>query len=306
MNSSPPRWTRERLQEGLQHAKEQFRQERMQEPLEAYLDAFDRYQGFVENLLETSIDLVQLESTAVDILTQPDLLEAFRYLAGPPLSADDLKTVSEAVLSPSRLRSDPAMVGRIIEVVHIGLDRRRFPWVAEGREPTEEERGAAVLASAALMATSRVSTDRRSESKVAQEQLVEEALLKLGVKKVPTRNISTLNLAPAPGDFCSESMLGERKADFIVGLWDHRVMAIECKVSNSSTNSVKRLNNDAAAKADDWIRAFGTKQVVPAAVLSGVYKIHNLENAQSRGLTIFWAHSLNHLTEWIEATKPSG
>ena len=303
MNSPPPRWTRDQLEEGLKQAKEQFRQERMQEPLEAYLDAFDRYQGFVENLLETSIDLVQLESTAVEILTQPELLEAFRYLAGPPLSADDLKTVSEAVLSPTRLRSDPAMVGRIIEVVRIGLDRRRFPWVAEGREPTEEERGAAVLASAALMATSRVSTDRRSESKDAQEQLVEDALTGLGMKKVATRNISTLNLAPGPGEFCREAMLGERKADFIVGLWDHRIMAIECKVSNSSTNSVKRLNNDAAVKAEIWYRDFGTKQIIPVALLSGVYKIHNLENAQSRGLTLFWAHSVNQLTQWIEATR---
>ena len=298
-----PRWSRDELQTELQHSKERFRQERMQEPLEAYLDAFERYQGFVENLLETSIDLVQIEATAVDILTQPELLEAFRYLAGPPLSADDLKTLSEAVLSPGRLRNDPEMVRRIIEVVRIGLDRRRFPWVAEGREPTEEERGAAVLASAALMATSRVSTDRRSEGKGTQERMVEDALLVAELRKVPTRNVSTLNLAPSPGEFCRESLLGERKADFIIGLWDHRVMALECKVSNSSTNSVKRLNNDAAVKAEIWYRDFGTKQVVPAAMLSGVYKIHNLENAQNRGLTLFWAHTLDKLTAWIEATR---
>ena len=100
-------------------------------------------------------------------------------------------------------------------------------------------------------------------------------------------------------------MLGERKADFIVGLWDHRIMAIECKVSNSSTNSVKRLNNDAAVKAAIWYRHFGTKQLVPTAMLSGVYKIHNLENAQSAGLTLFWAHAVNELIEWIESTKSS-
>lgn len=303
MSSPSPRWTREQLEHGLLKAKEQFRQERMQEPLEAYLDAFDRYHGCVENLLKASIDLVQLESTAVEILTQPDLLEAFRYLAGPPLSADDLKTVSEAVLSPTRLRSDPAMVRRIVDIVRIGLDRRRFPWIAEGREPTAEERGAAVLASAVLMATSRVSTGRRSESKNAQEQHVEDALTCLQMKKVGTRNISTLNLAPRPGEFCREAMLGERKADFTVGLWDHRIMAIECKVSNSSTNSVKRLNNDAAVKAEIWYRDFGTKQIVPVALLSGVYKIHNLESAQNRGLTLFWAHDLAALTAFIAQTK---
>ena len=43
---------------------------------------------------------------------------------------------------------------------------------------------------------------------------------------------------------------------------------------------MKRLNNDAAVKAETWRTDFGTTQVVPAAVLSGVYKLHNLEEAQ--------------------------
>jgi hypothetical protein len=80
-------------------------------------------------------------------------------------------------------------------------------------------------------------------------------------------------------------------------------MAIECKVSNSATNSVKRLNNDAAAKAEAWLKDFGTRQVVPAAILSGVYKLHNLEDAQSRGLSLFWAHDLKALTDWISTTR---
>jgi hypothetical protein len=97
--------------------------------------------------------------------------------------------------------------------------------------------------------------------------------------------------------------LGTRKGDIIARLWHHRVMPIECKVSNSSLNSVKRLNNDAAVKAGSWQRDFGLRQVVPTTVLSGVYNLRNLEDAQERGLTIFWAHSLNPLTEWITRTK---
>jgi hypothetical protein len=80
-------------------------------------------------------------------------------------------------------------------------------------------------------------------------------------------------------------------------------MAIECKVSNSATNSVKRLNRDAASKAEVWKTDFGTRNVVPAAVLSGVYKLHNLIDAQDRGLTIFWAHDLVGLVNWIESTR---
>jgi len=122
--------------------------------------------------------------------------------------------------------------------------------------------------------------------------------------EVPSRTIKTISHAPSPGQFCGESVLGNRKGDIIVRLWDDRVMPIECKVSNSSTNSVKRLNNDAAVKATSWKTDFGLRQVVPSAVLSGVYKLHNLRDAQERGLALFWAHDLTPLTEWITRTKP--
>ncbi|WP_418888083.1 XamI family restriction endonuclease [Microbacterium resistens] len=82
------------------------------------------------------------------------------------------------------------------------------------------------------------------------------------------------------------------------------MLAVECKVSNSEVNSVKRVNNDAAAKAEVWINQFGQVNVVPAAVLSGVFKVSNLESAQARGLTLFWAHRLDALIAFIEQTRP--
>jgi hypothetical protein len=300
----PPLWTEKQLELDRKLAIEAFRDERMREPLEAYLEAFDEYQGIVEDLLETTIDLTDLDQAAVDVLTDENLLEAFRYLPGPPISKDDLETLAEAVLSPYRLREDVAMVRRIVTVIRTQLDRRRFLWVAESREPTEAERGAAVLASAALLATQRLSTNRRNFGKQAQEDRVEEALLAGGLKKVTTRWVKTLSQAPSAGEFCRECKVGSRKADFIVGLYDDTVMAIECKVSNSATNSIKRLNNDAAAKAVAWKHDFGHRQIVPTAVLSGVYNTHNLVDAQARGLTIFWAHGLKSLTKWISRTRP--
>jgi hypothetical protein len=299
-----PRWTEAQLNDGLSKAKERFRQERMEEPLEAYLEAFDQYQGAVEDLLETSVDLTQLDQTLLDVLTNPALMEAFRYLAGPPISVDDLKVLAEAQLSPSRLKANPEMARRVLNVVRVGLDRRRFPWVTEQREPTEAERNAAVLASAALLATSRVSTTRRNEGKERQEILVQEALIARQFEKIPTRPVTTTHDGPKPGQFCRESLFGTSKADFLIGLWDKRIMAVECKVSNSSTNSFKRLNHEAAGKAEKWIHEFGALNVVPVAVLSGVYNIRNLMGAQSRGLTLYWAHDLNELLDWIEATRP--
>lgn len=302
--TEPPVWSREQLETDRLKAIAIFRNERMEEPLEDYLEAFDKYQGYIEELLQTTVDLSQLESNALDVLTDPHLLEAFRYIAAPPISSDDLKVLAEAPsLARGRLRSTPEHVRRLIDVVRLVLDRRRFSWIIENREPTEPERGAAVMASAALMAASRVQTKRRNLGKKQQEAAVKHALKDLGLKEVACREIPNVALAPSPGEFCGESIFGGRKGDIILRLWDHRVMPIECKVSNSSLNSLKRLNNDAAVKAVGWKRDFGLRQVVPAAVLGGVYNISNLLDAQDRGLSLFWVHDLSSLITWIDHTN---
>lgn len=302
--ATPPRWSSEQLEVARLASTQQFREERMQEPLEQYLEAFDHYRGAVEDLLEATVDLTDMNRATVDVLSDPALLEVLRYLAGPPISADDLRTLAEASLAPGRLRRDPNMAHRVVETVLIGLDRQRFPWVVEGREPAPAEREAAALASAALMATQRLGTMRRHEGKTRQEEAVAQALLEVAFEEVPTRVVHTLADAPEPGQFCRESMFGSRKADFAIGLWDGRAMALECKVSNSATNSVKRLNNDAAVKAGIWLKEFGTAQTVPAAMLSGVFKRHNLEQAQEAGLALFWAYALDDFLDWIASTQP--
>jgi XamI restriction endonuclease len=291
---APPVWSPEDLDRGRLVAIQLFREERVEEPLEHYLEAFDLYRGVVEELFELTVDLSSMREQATSVLTDGLMLEVVRYLAGPPISTDDLKVLADvASLAAGRLRHDPPMAQRVMEIVMMGLDRGRFPWIAEDRGPTGAERSAATVATAALIASRRVVTRRANESKQGQEDEVETVLADhAGFTRVSTRTIDTLADAPQPGCFCRESLFGERKADLVVTLHDKRVMPIECKVSNSSTNSVKRLNNDAAAKAEAWISLFGTRGVVPTAVLSGVYKRHNLEQAQRSGLTLFWAHDL--------------
>jgi hypothetical protein len=132
---------------------------------------------------------------------------------------------------------------------------------------------------------------------------VKDFLTSLRYKEVPRMTISTIVEGPKHGEFCGESKLGSRKADVILRLNDTRLMPIECKVSNSATNSVKRINNDAAAKAVDWLKTFGTNQVVPTAVISGVFKVSNLIRAQEAGLTIFWAHDLKKLGKFIASIE---
>jgi hypothetical protein len=304
MSLSPPRWSIDQLEAARLKAIELFREQRMAEPLEDYLKHFHEARSTVENLLEETVGLSRLQERAVHILSDPYRQEAVRYLAGPPISADDLRVVADAKLSPAALSADDQMARRVIETILLGLDQQRFPWVTEGREPTETEKAVAIMSTAALVSTRRVMTARANDAKGEQEQKVKDALQAAGFTEVAAREIPTLHSAPAAGEFCGESLFGTRKADIVIRLWDHRVMALECKVSNSSTNSVKRLNNDAAVKAQVWIVEFGTAQTVPAAMLAGVFKRHNLEQAQERGLTIWWSHDLDRMVSWMERTRP--
>lgn len=304
--AAPPRWSAEELDRGRAAAVEAFRHERLRELPDRYDAALDASRRAVANLLARTDDLLRLDAVAAEVLAEPESLEVVRYLASPPISGDDLAVLAETPLSPARLR-DGAAAGRVVRAVRDALDRRRFPWVQRGRPPGPGERDAAVLATAVLMASRWVLTERASTARERQEGGVAGRLVAEGFREVRAPAVvPTLAQAPPPGCFCRETTFGRRKADLLVGLWDGRQMPIECKVSNSELNSIKRLNNDAAVKATEWIRDFGEVSVVPAAVLSGVYKRRHLERAQARGLTLFWAGDLEGLARWVARTRGLG
>lgn len=301
----PKLWASDQLDLDIEAAIDAFRSERFEESAELYPENFDSARDSIETLLEQTVDLSMIAETARDVLSDVALVDALRYLAGPPISKDDLLVLVKA---KSTLQfHDPEVAARIIETIRATLDQRRFPWVVEERPPTEEERHAAIIASAALMASQRTATWRRNQAKANQEAAVKQALLDHGFEEVaiPRKKIRTPLEAPKAGQFCGEVMLGSRKADIVAGLWDARLMPIECKVSNSFLNSVKRLNNDAAVKATVWKKEFGDF-IVPVAVISGVFKRINIEDAQKKGLMIVWGHRLKDLTDFIDQTRNAG
>lgn len=303
MLTTPPKWTDRRLAQDSRAAVELFREVRMTEPLELYSAFFEEAKVAVEAVLEATTCLLDLANAGPELLLNRSSSEVLRYLAGPPISEADLMTIAEIKLSRSSFAKDPMQFARALETVLLGLDRNRFPWVLESEEPSDAEYMAAVTATASLIAQRKVLTARANDGKTQQENRVKAALVSSGFTEVATRTIPTLVQAPLRGEFCGESLLGSRKADVVVRLWDDRVLAVECKVSNSGTNSVKRLNNDAAVKAVAWVGEFGTAQLVPSAMLAGVFNERNLASAQDRGLTLWWSHDLVSFLNWIESTR---
>lgn len=250
-------------------------------------------------MASNSLDLDLLADTIRD----DDTRTAFRYLAAPPVSEDDLKTLADSNLAVTTLRTQRTEAERVRDAVLRIVDPHRFGWLSRGETPTENERDRAVVASAVLVAVRKVETSRRSTAKRFQEKAVKQLLRDAGFDEVHSRDIPLLDAAPAPGEFCGESKLGGTRADIVVRLYDGRVMPVECKVSNSAVNSFKRINHEAAGKARDWIAGFGRLQVVPAAVIAGVFNPANLATAQHDGLTIYWNDRLGDLADYIESTR---
>ena len=300
----PPEWTPAELEAEVKLANANFRSERLREPLENWKSTFDSYHEKFKKLFDT-YGMVEPRNLSTDRLVEilrNGLGEVLRYIAGPPISEDDLKILADTNLTPSKLNSTPDAARRVIDILVKSVDPRRFPWIAEQRPPRAEEKSAAILASTVLITAQRVATSRRIEGKDTQERAVKAFLNGLGFVEAAPRTIRTLTDAPALGYFCGECLVGSRKADVPVRLYDGRLMPIECKVSNSALNSVKRINNDAAVKAKIWRDEFGKNQVVPVAVLSGVFNVPNLVQAQENGLTLFWAHKLDDMKAFIAST----
>ena len=305
MSASPPLWTTEEFQDAAETSAGNFRDERLSvtdEWTTHYKESKDKFEALFSTIADVTPAAITDQSLA-KVYTE-NMGEAMRYLAGPPVSDDDLKVIADvSSLTPSILSSNTSDLKKVFNIILKVIDPHRFPWVKANRAPTPDERKAALMASSVLLAAQRIATERRNQSKTTQEGLLKSYLQSIGYTEVPGVTINTLVRGPQEGEFCGECQLGERKADVVVRLYDTRLMPIECKVSNSSTNSVKRLNNDAAVKARYWIEKFGAFQVVPDALLAGVFNVLNLEQAQSSGLSIFWSHDMNPIGDFIESTR---
>lgn len=303
-------WSAEELAVDAASAVAEFRARRLGEPLQRYLDAYDASvdvnQALIGRLNEVLAGADATHEFVQTLWATEAGRTAFRYVGAPPISDDDLTTLAEAKLSNLAAQDATGKRRRLVDVMRAIADPRRFPWIAQQREPTPGELHAAVLATTALMASQRVQTLRRGDEKSMVEGAVKGLLVGMGWQQAPTRPPqgvqSLLNDSPPPGTFLTQINVGSDNADVLVRLGDGRLLAIECKGSNSEINSRKRLNKEAAQNARAWLARFGG-QVVPAVALQGVFKDRYLIEAQATPMLIFWGYRLDDLKNFIDATR---
>lgn len=90
-----------------------------------------------------------------------------------------------------------------------------------------------------------------------------------------------------------------KEIDVAIGLGQAFILALECKVSNDSTNSTKRLN-DISEKADAWRLEYG-RTLKTGAMLQGVYRADDVLELAHGGVEVFWFHDLPRFARWVSA-----
>ena len=268
---------------------------------EVYRSSFSTAKESVLELLSSTNDLASIQ--AQGLIEYPPLVRLLRFCFGPPLSNDIVKehvggSIEVKVLPPDRADAIAALARR-------GLDELRFPWLAEQRRPTAEERRLAVVWTAGLIALEESRTASRMKPSRSQEQAIREALGCAGFEQVPRPQAIDLITDIEPGSFTEETNAGGRKADIPARLYDGRLLLIEAKVSSTRLNSYKRLINDSCSKAPVWRQHFGEGAVVPVAMLSGAFSVEHLVTAQSDPYRMYlmWDHDLETLEEFVNRAR---
>ena len=302
-------WAKKEILNDCHRAKEDFRKRRLDEPKELYLEAFESLEVANKDIigcLDGILASPPKPRLIADAIREKDLLKALRYLASPPISKDDFETLSEVKLAWTRIEKDPAKAEKIQNLIRLMIDPKRFPWIVENRQLTPIEIDAAILASTVAAANQKMQTSRRGEEREMVESAVRTILITQGFKYIEVKKsgIQMINRdAPKPGEFTSSVLIGDDNADFAVGLYDYRLLVIECKGSNSELNSRKRINKEVLQDAMNWVGKFGPEHLVPAAAIQGVFKPEYIEKAQDTPLLFFWAHRLNDLENFLNSSR---
>ena len=230
----------------------------------------------------------------------------YRQLLAPPLSQDQFGLVCPAWKKSSEGNATPVSeeIARVAALaIRERLDHGLIKWLSGGRQPSRRDAITVLRVASTLMAQQKVSTARRSRLASEQEHAVTELLLADGWTRSPSKLID-LRAAVAPRHFMHKTRFATNTAtpqevDIACGLPNTYVLAMECKVTNDATNSVKRVN-DVLKKASAWSAHWGSF-VKTAALLQGVINPRDVQRLADAGIHVFWSHDLGEFHHWLAA-----
>lgn len=230
----------------------------------------------------------------------------FRQLLSPPLSQDQFKLVCPAWSKGAENTNKPldaAAAAATARAIRERMDYSLAPWLTANRKAAREDVTQFLKVVSALLAMQRVQTARRKRLAFEQEYAVIQLLEENSWTRLPSQLIDTRAAVP-PRHFMHKTRFATatttpQEVDIACGLPKTYVLAMECKVTNDETNSVKRIN-DVLKKAEAWKKHWGTF-VTTAALLQGVIAPKDVQRLTDADVEVFWSHDLDTFMAWLAA-----
>lgn len=235
----------------------------------------------------------------------------FRHIAAPPVSQDQFALMCPAWRKGTEKPVEPGRKKRAMprpqaEAAAAAFMLRRSrpltPWIDSCRQPLKREVLRLLWSVAPSIANQQLVTLQRTKAANAQESAVTALLSAKGWTRMPSSQLDTRASLPAKHYMhktrYATGTASPQEVDIAIGLGKTVVLAMECKVSNDATNSVKRIN-DVLKKASAWKEHWGNF-VKTAALLQGVIAPKEIERLLDADVEVFWSHDLASFSDWID------
>lgn len=254
----------------------------------------------IKQALRASNFLTNVEAA---ILADTEHARVFRYVLAPPLSKDQFSLCYPSSKSLSRKRSvkKQALASAFSQAMSERRVESLTPWLAADREPSSWELRRFFWSISPLLAHQQFATTQRNRLSRIQESQITGILDANGWVRLPSSLLDIKAALPHRRYMhktrFATSTTAPQEVDVALGLRNTVVLAIECKVSNDATNSVKRIN-DVLKKAHAWKDHWGSF-VKTAAVLQGVIAGKDVMRLLDAGVEVFWSHDLARFELWL-------
>lgn len=229
-----------------------------------------------------------------------------RHLTAPPISQDQFALICKQWKKASE-KTGRKVPRAAAAAVALAFDARRSKpltaWLDADRVPQAQELRRLLWSIAPLIASQQLQTVQRTRSAAAQEGAVVKLLTQKGWIQLPPKKIDTLGALAFlhfshKTRFATKSVTPQ-EVDLALGLKGTVVLAMECKVSNDGTNSIKRVN-DVLKKSAAWKAHWGNF-VRTAALLQGVIEVKDVCRLLDDDVEVFWSHNLPAFEAWLDA-----
>ncbi len=298
---------------------DQFNQWFMTYAPKAYRDTRIKTVEHVEQGLRMTADLTTI--TPEVIKKHPAILQALRMSTCPPLARDRLIGLADSSKSlvgtleegklPSQLSTEllDEHLDRIVGILLRMLDVDIFPWLAEKRRPTEEERYRSSTIVADRLCGAVAEPIVRNAQEKRQLALIEKYLTKRGYKLKPPAAGTVIDKME-PGTFAfrfnvkvknsrSDAKTINIPVDAIIqpkaAKLPHLPVLVEAKSAGDFTNVNKRRKEE-ATKINQLKATYG-EQVAFVLFLCGYFDAAYLGYEAAEGIDWIWEHRMDDLAQ---------